>query len=135
MSSYPATNTLLRYSGALLGSGFNFTLGTLPGTYVATLADNSANSSVDLIISSGPPPVAPRPRIGSIAIALGNVVLTGSGGSAGRTYYVRSSGDLTTSLANWASIATNTFDGSGNFNVSLPLNSGFPVQFFAIQVP
>jgi hypothetical protein len=135
VSSYPATNTLIRYSGSLQGSAYNFTLGSLPPTYVATLVDNSVNSSVDLVISSGPPPVAPRPTIGSIAIANGNVVLTGSGGSAGRTYYVRASGDVATPLVNWPGIATNTFDSSGNFNVSVPYNPGLPIQFFVIQVP
>jgi hypothetical protein len=135
VSSYPATNTLIRYSGALLGSGFNFTLGSLPGTYVATLVDNSANSSVDLVITSGPAPVAPRPSIASISISGGNMVLTGSGGSAGGTFYVRASGDIALPLATWTSIATNTFDGSGNFNLSLPYNPALPVQFFAIQVP
>ena len=135
VSSYPATNTVIRYSGSLLGSAFNFTLGSLPATYVATLVDNSANSSVDLVISSGPPPVAPRPLIGSISIANGNVLLNGSGGSPGGTYYVRASGALATPLANWTSIATNTFDGSGNFNISVPYNPALPAQFFALQVP
>ena len=135
VSSYPATNTLIRYSGSLQGSAYNFTLGSLPPTYVATLVDNSASSSVDLVISSGPPPVAPRPTIGSIAIATGNVVLTGSGGSAGRTYYVRASGDVATPLVNWPGIATNTFDSSGNFNLSFPYNPALPIQFFVIQVP
>jgi hypothetical protein len=135
VTGYPSTNTLIRYSGALLGSGFNFTLGTLPATYVATLADNSANSSVDLVITSGPPPVTPRPTIKSISIVAGNLVLAGSGGSAGGTYYVRASGNVAAPLGSWSSIATNSFDGSGNFNISVPYNSNLPMQFFAIQVP
>jgi hypothetical protein len=135
VSSYPATNTLIRYTGLLIGS-YNFTLGTLPATYVASLVDNSANSSVDLVITSGPAPVAPRPTIGSISVASGNVVLSGSGGSAsaGKTYYVRASGDIAIPLVSWPSIATNTFDGSGNFSISVPYQ-GLPAQFFAIQVP
>jgi autotransporter-associated beta strand protein len=37
-----------------LQGSFNFTLGTLPGTYQGYLSNNTANSSIDLVLTNGP---------------------------------------------------------------------------------
>ncbi|MGD0260908.1 MAG: DNRLRE domain-containing protein [Verrucomicrobiota bacterium] len=54
ISSFPAQFTLVAYSGAVGGAGFNFVLGALPaGVYCGgLLSNNVANHTVDLVITN-----------------------------------------------------------------------------------
>lgn len=65
----------------------------------------------------------------------GNVVLQGGGASAGGSFQILSTTDLTTPLTNWVSILTTNFDNGGNFNVPLPESPGVPQMFYLISVP
>jgi len=58
VSSYPATFTIIHYSGVIGGAGFNFQLGNVltPST-VGYVTNNEANSSVDLVLLDGPKPL------------------------------------------------------------------------------
>ncbi len=57
VTGYPAQFTVVKYSGSIGGVGFNFGLGTLPASigdpYVGYLSNNTANGSVDLVLTSG----------------------------------------------------------------------------------
>jgi hypothetical protein len=64
-----------------------------------------------------------------------NIVLSGGVGTPGGPFHVLSTTDLTTPLANWTSAATGAFDGSGNFNVVLPISATVPQTFYIISVP
>jgi hypothetical protein len=66
--------------------------------------------------------------ITSAKLQAGSIVLSGTNGLANGVYYVLSSTNL---ALPWTPIATNAFDGSGDFNVSFPLGSG--QQFFKIE--
>lgn len=79
--------------------------------------------------------VTALPQIGGITLAAGNVTITGSGGSPGGNYYVLSSTDLGLPLASWTAMATNQFDASGNFSISMPVTSTEPQRFFLLQIP
>lgn len=52
-ASFPTQFTLITYSGPIGGAGYNFVLGTLPPGAVcgAYLSNNTANSSVDLVVT------------------------------------------------------------------------------------
>jgi autotransporter-associated beta strand protein len=54
LTSFPTQLTLIEYSGAMGGAGFNFVLGTLPvgEAYQGFLSNNAAGSSVDLVITN-----------------------------------------------------------------------------------
>jgi autotransporter-associated beta strand protein len=58
ISSYPATFTIIKYTGGIGGAGFNFGLGNVltPSTQ-GYVTNNEANSSVDLILLDGPKPL------------------------------------------------------------------------------
>jgi hypothetical protein len=64
-----------------------------------------------------------------------NAVFSGSGGPPNATYHVLSTTNLSPSLSNWAPIATNLFDASGNFNVTNAIDPNTPQRFFLIRVP
>lgn len=52
-ASYPYQMRLLDYS-TLVGAGFNFTPGFLPGSFQGYLTNNAASTSIDLVLTSGP---------------------------------------------------------------------------------
>jgi autotransporter-associated beta strand protein len=76
------------------------------------------------------------PQITTNTVVGNTVTLGGSGGLAGSIYYVLEATNVAQPLATWARIATNTFDGSGNFSfVGTPHVPLLPAAFYTIQAP
>lgn len=73
------------------------------------------------------------PRFGAITLSSGNVVISGSNGVADGSYYVLTTTNLALPLADWTRIATNTFDGSGDFSFTNTATG--PQRFFLLQAP
>jgi fibronectin-binding autotransporter adhesin len=78
---------------------------------------------------------AASPRFGSIILSGPNLVLSGSNGVAGGTYYVLASTNLALAMSNWTRIATNSFDGSGNFNFTNGWSPSVRERFYQLQLP
>jgi autotransporter-associated beta strand protein len=58
IAGYPARFTILKYTGAIGGAGFNFGLGKVPTpSTVGYVSNNVDNSSVDLVLLDGPKPL------------------------------------------------------------------------------
>jgi len=90
--------------------------------------DDTQQTAVGKII------ILPPPAIGSISISRNNLIFTGAGGIVGGTYYLLSSTNLALSLTNWTIIATNHFDGSGNFNFTNNPDPNAPQTFYLLQL-
>jgi autotransporter-associated beta strand protein len=103
----PGSYPLFTCGGAL--SYGNLTLVSAPAGYNYSFDTNTAGV-VQLVAVLPPPPV-----IGSSGISAGKMVFSGSGGTAGATYYVVTSTNLAAPAANWKYILTNQFDADGNF--------------------
>ena len=73
------------------------------------------------------------PTLSNISRSGNSIVLSGSGGAAGGGYHVLSSTDLTIPVANWTPAGTGSFDGSGNFSITI--NRSAPQTFYIISVP
>ncbi|HWD94318.1 MAG TPA: autotransporter-associated beta strand repeat-containing protein [Verrucomicrobiae bacterium] len=52
--AYPVTIHLVKYTGSIGGAGYNFGLGSLPLLTSGHLSNNSANNSIDLVLTAGP---------------------------------------------------------------------------------
>ena len=78
---------------------------------------------------------ATSPQIGSVALSSTNLILTGTGGTAGADYWVLTATNLTQPRANWTSIATNQFITGGNFNFTNAVDPLKPTLFYLLQVP
>ena len=55
LASFPTQLAVIKYSGSIGGAGFNFALGSFPSgnhSYTGYLSNNTANTSVDLVLSS-----------------------------------------------------------------------------------
>jgi hypothetical protein len=64
-----------------------------------------------------------------------NVVIAGSGGPAWGSYRILASPNFALPILQWTSVATDQFDGSGNFSYSLTVDPGLPAQYFRIAIP
>lgn len=90
--------------------------------------NNSAPLSIT-VLSGQPLPFATRVASGPDSI------LVGTGGTPGGKNRVLKSTDLTLPLTNWTQVGSGTFDGSGDFFVSLTVNAAEPQQFYTVAVP
>jgi hypothetical protein len=104
-------------------------------TFNHTKNDNTAESLQlgEIELLGVPGTTASQPNIASIVQDGANVVVSGSGGGANGTYYVLTTTNLAAPIINWESVATNTFDESGNFSFTHPVDSTSPQRFFLIQ--
>jgi hypothetical protein len=64
-----------------------------------------------------------------------NLILQGTNGLPGKSYYVRASTNLLLPAANWPVVLTNPFDPLGNFNFTNPMTPGQPKLFYLLQLP
>jgi len=91
---------------------------------------NNLGSGILSIISS---PTSP-PKITGMTTSQGNLVFTGSNGPANYPYTVLTSTDMSLPLSEWTSIATNNFDGNGNFNFTNSIDPDTPQSYYLLQL-
>jgi len=124
--------------GPALAVGNKFTLFSqlLPGGNTMSVtgggvvwSNNLANDGSIIVLSV---PVVTHPVIRNIAISGGNVVVSGTNGTASGTCYVLSSTNLTTPRANWICVSTNSYNTNGNFNITNAIG-GAPHNFYILQ--
>ena len=65
LPSYPTQVTLVKYVGSIGGAGFNFGLNPLPPTAIGYLSNNTANASVDLVLTTDPRPLITAQPVGT----------------------------------------------------------------------
>ncbi len=99
----------------------------LPAAVTWQSSDGSTNFS--LLVGS------PKPQFGTFNLTGTNLVFNGIGGSPGSNYVMLASTNLALPLANWSALATNKFDGSGQFHYTNPVSPAKPRQFFIFKLP
>ena len=134
------TLNLVNISGTALAAGNSFQIlkagGSLTGSFSISPSTPGSGLAWDTTqLSSGIVQVASAtaPVIGSVRATGGSIIFSGTGGSASGSYNVLTSTNLATPIANWTVIATNNFDGSGNFNVTSTITAGTYQQFYRIK--
>ena len=134
--TYGGTLNLVNISGSPLATGNSFQIFSAatysgsfssisPATPGAGLAWNTSQLGSG-IISVGTGGLV----IGSTSISGGKFIFSGTGGVDNGTYYVLSTTNL---LSGWTPIATNSYDGSGNFSVTNPFSASSPQRFYIIK--
>ena len=76
-----------------------------------------------------PPPTLAMSRLGA------NLIFAGSGGPAGGTNYLVATTNLALPSSQWARIATNKFDLTGNYTITNAIPAGVPQRFYRISLP
>ena len=138
----------LSVSGLLLGTSASFSTNSVTGAGHATLTITTSNSiapgnytltvtganaglmhtaQVNLV-------VAAPPKISMEALSGSQFIFSGSNGIAGWKYYVLSSTNLALPIAKWPVIATNMFDGNGNFSFTNPTDPSLPQTFYLLKL-
>lgn len=112
------------------GSFSAITLPTLGDNLVWT--NRLATDGTIAVFSTAP---ATPPVFNSVVAAGNNLVMSGTNGPANSSYYVLSTTNVTLPVASWPRIATNTFNGSGNFAFTNAITPGNPQQFYRLQLP
>jgi polygalacturonase len=97
-------------------------------TFVVTNAYGAATSAVATLA------VALPPQFAATTPAIGSVVIAGNGGLPGSNYVVLASTNLTLPSSQWTRLATNPFDGSGNFTFTNSTTAS-PRTYFRLQLP
>jgi fibronectin-binding autotransporter adhesin len=111
------------------GSFGSVTLPTAPGlTWTNNLAVNGTITAG--VVSTTPA----QPYLTSVSLSGTSLIISGTNGTASVEFEVLSSTNIALPLANWTSIATNTFN-SGNFSVTNTVDSGTSQSFYMLRVP
>jgi fibronectin-binding autotransporter adhesin len=123
------TYPLISYTGA--DPFASLSLAPLPAGYAGTLVDDTADSLIGLQLTSA---LAQPPVITGISMQAGNIVISGTNGTAGSNYYVLTSTNVALPLADWSVLATNAFNENGSFSFTNSANVNTPQRFFLLQL-
>jgi hypothetical protein len=84
--------------------------------------------------TNGPLMVAHAPILSAPSVSGGNLILTGSGGTAFADYTLLSATNLTPPV-NWTTNTTGNLDNTGSFSNGIPITPTPPQQFFRVRLP
>jgi autotransporter-associated beta strand protein len=136
--------TGVAYSGELIVSnvGTNVLVGGTVFKLFQSASAGTGNFTSVRILPSGVGSFNPAtgelripPAINAPHVSGGNLILTGTGGTAGGTYSWLTSTNVAAPLANWTTDITGVFNGSGGFSNAFPINSSVPARFFQLRTP
>lgn len=126
--SFAAGDSFKLFNAANYSGAFTNVLPILPGINLAWNTNTLANGVLSVVSAPTPPP-----QFGALMVDSGNVVLAGSNGVPGWTYYMLASTNLALPLNQWPCVATNAFDAAGNFNLTNLLVPGAPQVFYQVE--
>jgi len=130
------TYTLFTYFNGPVGGtsgSAGFKLGPLPAGVVANL--NDTGSEVDLVVTSVPSTLIPTvpPGITSLSLAGGNVVISGTNGQVGYTYYLLTTTNLATPVSQWNTVATNVLEAASYTFIGTNAAGSLGQQFYRLS--
>jgi hypothetical protein len=103
---------------------------TIPGLNLAWNTNSLGNGLLSVV--SQP---AAAPKFSVISVSGNHLVLTCANGVPNSTCYLLASTNLSWPFSQWLVIATNTFDGNGNFSFTNSPNVNAPQIFYLLEVP
>ena len=140
---YGGTLNLVNISGSPLAAGNSFQIfsaanysgsfgNITPSTPGPGLAWNTSNLAVNgtLTVASMPS----QPRITSVALSGTTLTITATNGPVNTAYVLLESTNVALALTNWTPVLTNSFNGSGDINLSTNvINSSNPQEYYILQ--
>ena len=111
------------------------------GSVVISGAGLAANTTSNLVTTAGAvtlqviSTVVAPPVITSTVLSGSNLIISGTNATAtaGGTYYVRASTDVTVPIASWPRISTNIYGVGGTISASILVAPGVPQRFYRIE--
>jgi len=131
-AGFTATNyTLFTYTGSLSAAPV---LGATPTGFEGyTYALNTSTAGEVVLVVSPPPP--PSFSTSSFVSSNGSLIFSGTGGVINGAYYVLTATNIALPLNQWLPVATNHFDGSGNFIFTNAAQTNVPQTYFLLEIP
>ncbi len=126
--------TVLTASGGVSGMFANVVNGrvaaaNVPGGSFVVMTNATSVILTNYAVLSAPP------VLGGLSIVGGNLVITGTNGTAGANYLVLATTNLSLPVTNWNSIATQQFGPGGSVNFTNPQNPNAPPTFYRLRLP
>jgi autotransporter-associated beta strand protein len=119
-------NSFQLFSGGSYGGMFgSLSLPSLAPGLMWQMGQLPANGTINVVALK-------TPGIMQVGLAGGVLTLQGTNGLANEPYVVLGSTNISAPLAGWTPVYTNSFDGSGNFNISVSVTAA-PHEFFTIE--
>jgi hypothetical protein len=109
----------------------SFVPGTAPTSWNATVVNVTPSAQVPFTVSA--PPAISINSSSLTSAGPGNVVLSGTGGTAGQSYAVLSATNVTLPMASWTPLVTTVFGPGGSFSYTNVVNPGTPKLFLRIK--
>ncbi len=142
--NYGGTLNLVNISSSALAAGNSFQVfqsgtSSYNGSYAGNIVPETPGTDLvwDLSkLSSGIIGVktgATGPVISSPTVSGGNLILSGTGGTAGSPYSVLTTTNLTLPLTEWTQVATGTYSATGTFTNAIVIVPGVPQSFYIIK--
>ena len=126
-----AGDTFQLFNAATRSGSFSTIILPPLGANLAWTNQLAASGTIS-VLSTAP---ATPPAFNSAMLAGNNLVMSGTNGAPGGTYYVLASTNLLLPTTNWPRISTNNFNGSGAFSFTNTITPEIPEKFFRVQLP
>jgi hypothetical protein len=144
--SYGGTLNVTSANAAALAAGDTFQLFSASTSYglssfgniiLPTLSSgltwNTSNLGINGTISVAGV-VSSAPTLGNVRLSSGSLIMSGSNGVPNATFRILSTNIVTAPIANWPTVFTGQFDGSGNYSyTNSPLTNA--TSFFRLVTP
>jgi autotransporter-associated beta strand protein len=117
------------FDAASYSGGFTNIIPAIPGINLAWNTNGLTNG----ILSIGSSPT-PSPKIEAVYLAGNNFILSGSNGVANWPCYLLATTNLGLPASQWPCVATDMFDGDGNFIITNTCPTNSPQQYFLLQL-
>jgi autotransporter-associated beta strand protein len=129
-NAFSAGDSFKLFNAAVYNGAFTNIVPAIPAVNLAWNTNSLTNGVLSIVAAPTPPP-----KFGGLNFSGGNLVFSGTSGVPGWTYYVLASTNMASPLSQWQRIATNPFDGNGNFNFTNPPNPNAPQTFYLLEMP
>ncbi|HEV2434385.1 MAG TPA: NPCBM/NEW2 domain-containing protein [Verrucomicrobiae bacterium] len=128
-NSFTAGDSFRLFNAAGYSGTFTGIVPAIPAVNLAWDTNNLSSGVLSVVTLPTPPP-----RFGSLTVNGGNCVFRGSNGVPGWPYSVLTSSNLALPVNQWTPMATNNFDGNGDFSITNPLNPNLGQQYYLLQL-
>ena len=129
-------NSLFDDKNIPLFSGWSNLLFSVSATGTNTVLEFGFRDDTGLFALDDISVVRAQPDIASFSLSGTNLVLNGTHGLSGGTYYVLTSTNLVQPLSQWMPVATNVLSASGNFTITVTdaVTPSLPQRFYILQM-
>jgi len=124
-----STNTTFLDAATSAVPGYGSLFRAISANSFAATSGSASSVTIVEIITATPPITQTIARNGN------QIIINGTGGKAGTTYWILTTTNVALPIAQWTPIVTNQFSAGGGFSYANVIQPNTPAQFFRVIVP